>query len=96
MIRRYNQRMARIKLAVESVSWRDIDGEIVAIDLRRSEYLSISASGASLWRQLVDGADERALVDTLIANYAIDESVARRDVEAFVEMLRERQLIKQA
>ena len=72
------------KLRSEELEWKQIDDEIVALDARRAEYLSIEGSGTSLWHALLTGATRSELVDSLIARYGIDEERAGADVDVFV------------
>lgn len=82
-----------MQLRSDAVEWREVDGEIVALDLRDQMYLGINGSGTVLWPLLVDGTDEDALVTSLVDTYDIDEATARPDVGAFLAMLRERDLL---
>lgn len=83
-----------LRLRTDSLEWRQVDGEIVALDLRSSQYLQINRTGAALWPHLVDGASRDNLVRTLVEQYDADEDTAGRDVDAFIEMLRQRQLLE--
>lgn len=82
-----------VRLVQDAVEWRRVEGEIVALDLRDSMYLSINASGTVLWPLLVDGTDQDTLVDELLDTYDIERPAAERDVDAFLSMLRERDLV---
>ena len=82
-----------LQLDRATVEWRLVDDEIVALDLRDSMYLGINASGAILWPMLVEGTTRTSLVAELEATYEIDTETASADVDAFVAMLRERQLL---
>jgi hypothetical protein len=66
------------------LEWREIDGEIVALDLDRSLYLAANATAARLWRELDAGTTEPRLVECLVADFGIDRDVAARDVTAFL------------
>ena len=57
----------RLRVRAEAVEWRTVEGEIVALDLRRSLYLAINPSGATLWPALVEGASRDELVERLCA-----------------------------
>lgn len=85
----------RVMLDPERVSWRDIDGEIIAVDLRTAEYLSLNNSAALLWQALVQGSTATQLVDRLTTSYGVDETTAAEDVDSFVAMMRQRGLVRQ-
>jgi hypothetical protein len=83
-----------LRLRPDAVDWREVEGEVVALDRISSTYLAINATGAALWPALVKGTDEDELVAVLLAEFAVDEVRARADVEAFVSMLAQRDLLE--
>jgi hypothetical protein len=84
------------KLRSGRLDWRLVDGEVIALDLERAEYLAINPSGAELWPLLVEGATRDQLVRRLQDTFAIDEAQARGDVDAFVAGLESQQLLDSA
>jgi Coenzyme PQQ synthesis protein D (PqqD) len=83
-----------LKLAEESLTWREVDEEIVVLDRRTWMYMGVNGSGVLLWKEIVEGAPSRSrLVECLCEAYEIDAEVARRDVEAFIEMLSSNSLL---
>lgn len=83
----------RLQLRSEDVAWREVEGEIVVLDLTGGVYLSINDSGAALWSRLTEGATRAELADALVSEYEIDRDLALRDVDAFVAMLAEHKLL---
>jgi hypothetical protein len=67
--------------------WREVDGEIIVLDKRSWTYLGINGSGATLWKEIAQGASSDALVQALRREHGASEQVAARDVEAFISML---------
>lgn len=68
---------------------------VVPIGQRVVEFnglMSLSESGALLWRKLEKGADEEELVAAILGEYKVDESTAREDVREFVAAVREKGL----
>jgi hypothetical protein len=84
---------SRIKLRGEDLAWRELDGEIIVVDLRSSRYLNVNSAGAALWPRLAQGATHDELVSTLVETFAIPSDQAQKDVTAFVEMCVERDLL---
>lgn len=82
------------RLDRDSVEWRAIEGEVVALDLRDSSYLAINKAGALLWPMLVDGATDDDLVQKLLDTYAIERQTAEQDVRAFLRMLDDKGLLR--
>jgi hypothetical protein len=84
---------ARYAARSAELSWREVAGEVVILDLRSQAYLSLNGTGASLWRVLQGGATAAELSRTLIEQHGAPEEVADRDSAAFVQMLDERGLL---
>lgn len=82
-----------LKLRDEDLEFREIEGEVVALDLKTSAYIGVNQTGGSLWPLLKAGTDEGALVEHLVKTFGVAEDVARRDVNAFIRDLKERGLI---
>jgi hypothetical protein len=85
-----------LRVRGDALEWRRVEGEIVALDLRRSEYLAINASGAVLWPALLEGATREQLVERLRDKWGLSSQAAERDVDAFLAQLEERDLLERA
>jgi hypothetical protein len=82
-----------LKLAEESLTWREVDGEIVVLDKRSWMYMGVNGSGMLLWKKIIEGATRARLVECLCNAYALDAEIARRDVDAFLETLSSNDLL---
>jgi hypothetical protein len=67
------------------LSWREIDEEVVILDLRTATYLRLNAAGAVLWGLLEPGATVTQMAGALADRFGLDSNRARDDVAAFVE-----------
>lgn len=76
-----------LRLRDSDLEWREVEGEIVALDLRRSNYLAVNHSGAKLWNLLVTGASREELVDHLVNGYGVSRDRAEIETDAFIQML---------
>lgn len=83
-----------MKLRTEGLTWQEIDGELVILDLQRSTYLTTNAAGAILAKELTEERTLGDLVARLVAEFGIDEETASRDAAAFVEQLSSKQLLE--
>lgn len=86
--------MNRLQLAGAGVEWREVDGEVIALERERAEYLGVNRSGTLLWRALEAGADQSQLADLLVRSYGVSAEAARADVSSFVGQLRARGLLR--
>lgn len=76
------------------IEWRSVSGEVVALDLDSSAYLSVNDTGSVLWPLIVAGTTEARLVEEVVARFDIDVEQARHDVAVFVEGLRAFSLVE--
>lgn len=84
-----------MKLRAHDITWREIDGDLVILDLRSSTYLTTNASGAVLMKELTDERTDDELVRALVGAYDISQSQAEADVHGFVQALREGGLLEE-
>jgi hypothetical protein len=83
-----------MRLRSEGLSWREIDGETVVLDLVSSKYLTTNRTGTFLLRQLVVDRSVEELVAALAKEYSIEPATAARDTDAFLTRLLDRGLLE--
>ncbi len=79
----------------DATTWRELDGEIVALDTKASIHFAIRGFGTTLWPLLVSGATKRDLVMEITSTFddAPPEQAAG-DVDEFITSLSELGLIE--
>jgi hypothetical protein len=82
-----------MKLRTDGVTWQEIDGELVLLDMQTSAYLTTNVAGAVLAKLLVEERDQADLADALVAEFGIDRETADADAANFVDQLREKGLL---
>jgi hypothetical protein len=85
--------MALIRLRQTDLHWREIDGEIIALEGRGSQYVAANSAGTLLWRALLRGATRDGLADELVREYGIGRERAVADAGRFVDALAEQGLL---
>jgi hypothetical protein len=85
--------MTKLRLRHDALEWREIEDEVIAVDVRTSTYLSTNGSGTVLWRALAEGATREQLVAVLQTSFGVETARAEEDVDQFVSHLRERELL---
>lgn len=83
-----------MRLRGEDLTWQEIDGELVILDLARSSYLTTNGTGAFLAKLLVEDRTPDDLAAALAAEYGITPEEARGDVDAFVAELARLELLE--
>jgi hypothetical protein len=82
-----------LRLRSEDLEWTEIDDEVVALDLRDSTYLAVNRTGAAVWNALADGTTRSALIESLQGQFDVDAETAAREIDAFLDVARERGLL---
>ena len=85
--------METLRLNSDAVSWREVNGEVIALRHEASEYVSTNATGTLIWSALADGASRDELVALLVERFEIEAERAAADVDAFVDQLASRGLL---
>jgi hypothetical protein len=83
----------RWKLRDADLDWREVEDELVVLDLRDSRYLAINRTGQVLWGPLAEGATEDELTERLVESFDIERARAAADVDAFTKDLESRGLL---
>ena len=74
-----------LRIRRDNLTWREVGGEIIALDLVTSTYFTTNATGSHLWNALVEGAKFGDLVALLQEKFGISEDVASNDVTSFID-----------
>ncbi|MPV48523.1 PqqD family peptide modification chaperone [Pseudactinotalea sp. HY160] len=85
-----------MRLRVDDVSCREIDDEMVLLDLRTSTYLTANRVGTTLLRLLAEECSTADLADALVAAFGIERAAALADTRAFLGDLHHRGLLERA
>jgi Coenzyme PQQ synthesis protein D (PqqD) len=82
-----------MRIRSEGLSWQEIDGELVILDLQASTYLTTNKSGAFLAKLLTEERTIEELVGAMAAEYQLEKDRARTDVGAFLAELQRKTLL---
>ena len=71
---------------------REVAGSymVIGIGSRMKDFngvITLSGSGAMLWKELEKGASKEELVSFLLNEYEVDAATAEKDVSSFLEKL---------
>lgn len=84
---------ARLQLRADNVVWREVEDELLVLELTTTTYLTLNGSAKLLWLMLADGSTADEMTGVLIDLYGIPVAQARSDAESFVSELAERDLL---
>ena len=66
---------------------RELDGEIIILDVPSGRYFGINDVGALVWGLLDGSCDRDAIVDAVTAEFDVDRDTAAADLDALLDQL---------
>jgi hypothetical protein len=75
------------------ISARTIGDETIVLSLANSRYFSITGVGTRVLELLAEDISLDDLVETIVDEYEVDPATARHDVRAFLDRLRDAELL---
>lgn len=76
-----------VQIRQKNLTWREVDGVIIALDLSSSTYLTTNRTGRVLWNSMVGGATVAELTALLQTSFGIPQERAAADVAGFLRLL---------
>lgn len=76
---------------------KEVAGSYIVIPVGQIDFtamITVNETGAFLWELLTLGATKEELVQKMTAEYAIDDATALRDIESFLQILSDHQLLE--
>ena len=82
------------RLRADDVVWREVDGEIIVLEMQSGVYLNLNGSAKVLWAALNEPVSVERLVALLVDTFGISEQQAGADSRAFLADLSDRSLVE--
>jgi hypothetical protein len=73
--------------APDNYSWRDVNNELVVLNLQSGEYFTFNDVGRLIWLSLNDGKTVKDTSRSVVEQYATTEEKAVTDVRSFIDNL---------
>jgi hypothetical protein len=84
----------KVEILDQDVVWRDLEGEVVILNLATATYFGLEGVGNDIWRYLAEHRSTDNLVETLCGAYDVAPNELQRDLDRFIGELSEKGLIK--
>lgn len=78
----------------ETVFAQEVDGEMVLLDMNSENYFGLDAVGTDIWQAIQEKETLQEVLETLLEQYDVEEDLLKKDLLAFVEKLKESELIE--
>lgn len=77
---------------------RSVAGENLVVsvgsNVNFNSVITLNETGKFLWENLLSENEEKDLVEALLSEYDVDKATAERDVTAFIEKLKENNILE--
>jgi hypothetical protein len=78
----------------DSVSFTELDGEIICLNLEAGQYVGMRDVGQTIWERLDEPRGFDDLLQHVTAEYEVSPDVAASDINAFLSQLVEAGLVE--
>ena len=82
----------------EGFMLKEVAGSNIVIPVGQIDFtamITVNETGAFLWERLMNHTTIEELCADMVREYDIDESTAKRDIEAFIKILSDNNLLEQ-
>ena len=77
----------------DGIARRDLEGELVLLNLNSGIYFGLDPVGTRIWHLLETGQTLSQVLSLLLEEYDVTEAQGRQDLERFITQMREKGLI---
>ena len=93
MIKHHQLSIEAVVSQVEGNIVSDMDGEKVMLSIHNGKYYNLGEMGGEIWELVKEPVEIKSLVDTLVAQYDVEESECERQVMSFLDHLGQEGLV---
>lgn len=72
----------------------EVGGESVLLNLKSERYFGLDNMGTQMWKTLIASDSIQAAYETLLAEYDVEASRLREDLDELIRQLREQGLVE--
>jgi hypothetical protein len=80
--------------ANKDVVFRDLEGEMVLLNLKTGVYFGLDATGTKIWHLIQAQRSLQEIRDALLEEYEVEQARCEDDLLKFIGQLQERDLIE--
>jgi hypothetical protein len=68
----------------QSVAWRDVNDEVVILNLKSGEYYTLNDVGQFIWKSAMEGKSIQAIQQAIIETFNVPAEQAIKDLHGFL------------
>lgn len=82
-----------VRILETDVVWRELDGEVVILNLATGNYYGLEGAANDMWRLLVEHGSTETVVDIMAREFDVDAERLSQDLDALVNDLVTRAIV---
>ena len=86
----------RVELNEADVVWRELEGEVIILNLATGCYYGLEGSANDMWRLLLQHGTTDKVIEILADDYEVERDRVTRDVDDLVRRLCDKSILKTA
>ena len=87
------QGVKRIPVIEDAVTWADLEGESVLLNVLDGVYFGLNEVGTMIWKLISEGLPEDQIAVRMLADFEVTLEDLQKDVKDFLQILEEKKLI---
>lgn len=87
-------RAVNVEILESDVVWRDLDGEIVILNLATGYYYGLEGAANDMWRLLVEHRSTEDVIEIMSREYDAPADRLQTDLRALVDDLARRSIVR--
>ena len=82
-----------VRILETDVVWRELDGEVVILNLATGNYYGLEGSANDMWRLLVEHRSTETVAGIMSREFDVDADHVRADLDTLVHELARRSIV---
>lgn len=83
--RRGNKLNNHMYQLAEKISWKEMDGLVIIVDLESGAYFSLNSTASDIWQAIVSGKTEEEVKKIISEKYEVEGETIDKDVSACID-----------
>jgi hypothetical protein len=84
----------KVEILESDVVWRDLDGDIVILNLATGHYYGLEGAANRMWQLLVEHGSTEQVVEVMAGEYDVDVARLETDLGELLEELARRSILQ--
>jgi hypothetical protein len=84
----------RVEILDADIVWRELEGEVVILNLATGFYYGLEGAGNDMWRLLVEHGSTEKVLEVMASDYDVDTDQLACDLHALVADLARKSIVR--